>query len=350
MTLAEQWVRRPQNLWLRRALFQIHLWTGIGVGLYVFLISVSGSAIVFRNELYKTLGRKSEPLAISGPRLSEADLKKAAQQTYPGYSVTFVFASKQPNQPTEIWMRRGGTQKQRLFDPYTGKDLGDSVPKSIRFLAWLADLHTNLLYKETGRLWNGIGAAFITLLSLTGAVIWWPGIRTWRRSVTIRPGVGWKRFNWDLHSAVGFWALSFIFMWGFTGVYVCFPTPFQRAIDSFAPLEQYKLVELPPAPPSLERSSDVRFVLVADGDTPPPRRVRPPRHFSTGDKIIRWFTWLHFGNFAGWRVKALWTLLGFVPPFLLVTGVIMWLNRVIIPKLRRAPALERELSEAVPAE
>jgi hypothetical protein len=33
--------RRPQSLWLRRALFQIHLWTAIGVGLYVVAISVS---------------------------------------------------------------------------------------------------------------------------------------------------------------------------------------------------------------------------------------------------------------------------------------------------------------------
>jgi len=28
----------PQTIWLRRALFQIHLWCGIGLGLYVFLI------------------------------------------------------------------------------------------------------------------------------------------------------------------------------------------------------------------------------------------------------------------------------------------------------------------------
>ena len=33
----------------------MHLWTGIALGLYVFVISVSGSAIVFRNELYKAI-------------------------------------------------------------------------------------------------------------------------------------------------------------------------------------------------------------------------------------------------------------------------------------------------------
>ena len=49
------WLRRPKSVWLRKALFQIHLWTGIALGLYVFVISITGSAIVFRNELYNSL-------------------------------------------------------------------------------------------------------------------------------------------------------------------------------------------------------------------------------------------------------------------------------------------------------
>lgn len=36
---------------IRRALFQVHLWTGIGIGLYILMISVTGSVLVYRNEL-----------------------------------------------------------------------------------------------------------------------------------------------------------------------------------------------------------------------------------------------------------------------------------------------------------
>ena len=345
MTFGEQWIRRPQNLWLRKALFQVHLWTGIGIGIYVLLISVSGSAIVFRNELYKSLGTGPKTVAISGPRLTQEELKATARRAYPGYSVTFIFEAKRPNQATEIWMERRGKRKQRLFDPYTGEDLGDSVPRSIRLIAWFADLHTNLLFRDTGRIVNGIGAVFLTLLSLTGAVIWWPGVRNWRRSLTIQPKANWKRLNWDLHSAAGFWTLAFVFMWGFTGVYVVFPMPFQRAIDRFAPLEQYRLEPL--AQSSL--TGDATFVRVAD-EGERPRRVRPPRHFSRGDNIIRWFTWLHFGNFAGWRVKALWTVLGLAPPFLFVTGFLMWWNRVLSPSARnrlRSVLIEEHESRSV---
>jgi uncharacterized iron-regulated membrane protein len=65
--------------------------------------------------------------------------------------------------------------------------------------------------------------------------------------------------------------------------------------------------------------------------TPIPRpRFRP--RYSTGDKIIRWFSYLHFGNFGGWPSKALWVIIGLGPAFLFVTGALMWWNRVIWPR------------------
>ena len=57
---------------------------------------------------------------------------------------------------------------------------------------------------------------------------------------------------------------------------------------------------------------------------------------TNGDKIIRWMYYLHFGTFAGWKVKALWTALGFLPVLLMITGTIMWWNRVLSPSARRA--------------
>ena len=51
-------------------------------------------------------------------------------------------------------------------------------------IEWLVDLHDNLLSAERGRFVNGVGAICMTLLCLTGAVVWWPGINHWRRSRT----------------------------------------------------------------------------------------------------------------------------------------------------------------------
>lgn len=51
MSVWNQWIERPERVWVRRALFHIHLWVGAGVGLYIVLMSVTGSLIVFRNQL-----------------------------------------------------------------------------------------------------------------------------------------------------------------------------------------------------------------------------------------------------------------------------------------------------------
>jgi uncharacterized iron-regulated membrane protein len=231
LTIWQRWLRRPQGVWLRRALFQIHLWTGIGTGLYVVLISVTGSAIVFRNEIYQKAGSGAKTVQVRGAKLPADELKKIIRQKYPQNSLSFVFEGKQPTTATEVWMEHGKERVQRLFDPYTGADLGDSVPQAIRVAAWLAKLHTDLLYGDTGRKVNGIGAIFLTLLCVTGFIVWWPGVTSWRRNLAIDFRSNWKRLNWDLHSAVGFWSFSLIFMWAITGVYLAFPLPFQKIIN-----------------------------------------------------------------------------------------------------------------------
>ncbi len=296
------WLHRPQNVFLRRALFQIHLWTGIAFGLYVVAISITGSAIVFRNPLYKSLSHGPIMLPITGPRLTHQQLKEAAERAYPKYSVSYIWDGKYPNQAVEIWMRRGRSQKQRLFGPYTGKDLGPAVPTGIKILAWMGDLHINLLAGDPGRTVNGIGSGILTLMCLTGLVIWWPGISNWRRSLTVNWRANWKRLNWDLHSAIGIWMFLFVFMWGITGVLLVFPKPYQNLVGRFTPINQ------------------------------PFGRRRP---MAIGDQILRWPAWIHFGNRWGWSIETLWVILGLVPVLLFVTGAIMWWNRVVSPALKK---------------
>jgi uncharacterized iron-regulated membrane protein len=307
--------RRPQTVWARRALFQIHLWSGIAVGLYLLVISVSGSVLVYRIELHNMFNTPPVPLVVSGERMTDDQLKEIALRTFPGYSVSHVWPQKDPKRAVEIWLEKDRVpgSLHRVFDPYTGKYLGYPDPAMVRFIVWLASLHDELLFGEKGREVNGVGAGCLAVLCLTGMVIWWPGISNWRRSLTVDLKSNWKLFNWNLHSAVGFWTFLLVFLWAISGVYLAFPNPFQDLVDKYQPLDESK-------PAAAARSGDV---------------------------VLQWLSRLHFGRFGGWPIKALWTVLGLVPLILFITGAVMWWNRVLRPRFLKTK--EEENSPFVPS-
>ena len=51
MTVWQRWLQHPEKSRVRDAFFQIHYWMGMGAAVYVLLMSISGSMIVYRNEL-----------------------------------------------------------------------------------------------------------------------------------------------------------------------------------------------------------------------------------------------------------------------------------------------------------
>src|SRR4051812_49014514 len=230
MSVAKRFLRHPQKVWFRRALFQIHLWTGIAMGLYVIAICVSGSALFFRNVVMESApGRQI--VKGTGPLLTKEQLTLIAQKTYPRYEITSVSLGSEPGLEVEVVMYRNGNRRQRILDPYTGKDIGPLVPYTLQAITFFLQLHANLTFGATGRLFNGIFAILLTIVCISGAVIWWPGITKWRRSLAINPRAKWKRLNWELHSSIGFWTFSIVFMWSITGVFLVFPNPFLKAVD-----------------------------------------------------------------------------------------------------------------------
>ena len=306
MSFWRRWLRQPQSVWVRKAMFQVHLWTGIGVGLYVLVVCVSGSAVVFRPELSRSFFRGPVIVAGSGSQLSDEELKQAAGRAYPAYKVSEVRRPKEPDAAVEVSLDRANDRKVRLLDPFTGKDLGPAQTFGTRTVTWLLDLHDNLLGGGTGRLVNGVGGLLLTILALTGLIIWWPGIKNWRRSLTLQRGVNWKRFTWDLHSSIGFWTFVLVFMWAFSGFYLVFQ-------ELLSPIVDY-----------LEKYDPVTFKL---------GRI---------EGFLAWLPRLHFGRFRGMPAeftltfKILWVVLGLAPAVLSITGGLMWFNRVVRIGIRQS--------------
>jgi uncharacterized iron-regulated membrane protein len=301
----QRWWRQPQRVFLRRAFFQIHLWTGIGLGLYVVMLSITGSALVYRTELDLYFRTPRPEFQQGAPRKSSDEIRANALRLYPGWTVDRVGQRISRRSPTiQVNLKKGAETKDRLFNPYTGEDLGDATTKGEWLVLYMARMHDELWFDRQGRYVNGVLSAVFTLTVFTGLIVWWPGVRRWKRSLGITLSGGWRRINWDLHSALGFWLFLFSLMWGISGFYLGVPEPFSNLVDTLS-----------------DPNADY-------GE----RR---------GDLILMWLSRLHFGR---WRdnepLKALWAFVGLVPTILFVTGVIMWWNRTVRVWLKRGPSFD----------
>jgi uncharacterized iron-regulated membrane protein len=308
MNFWQRWLRKPRTVLLRKISFQLHLWVGLALGLYIVLLSVTGSALVFRREMDRAF-RPAAPPLDAAKQLTKGELTQAAREAYPGFSVERVGSPQRRTALVRIVMRRNGLEIERDFNAHTGEDLGDPFPWQAEAMLKLADLHDDLLMLENrrGRFWNGIGSVFVTLLCLTGAVLWWRGLKVWRRGLWFKWSTSWPRFNFDLHSAFGVWFFAILAIWAVSGIYLSFPDPFVALVDwIWGPIDTFQ---------------DERL----------------------GDVLIAWLVRLHFGRWRSHTLKVVWVILGLIPAVMFVTGVAMWWHRVVRrPERHTAP-------EAAPA-
>src|SRR3970282_214387 len=116
---------------LRRALFHVHLWISLTLGLYIIVISVSGSIAVFRREANLWLVPRTVA-STEGERLTGEALDAAVRRVYSGYEVVGISeqfgrrGSDPALRPVDVALVKDGVRSGRVFDPYRAQDLGDN--------------------------------------------------------------------------------------------------------------------------------------------------------------------------------------------------------------------------------
>ena len=385
------WVSSPQRVWLRRALFQVHLWVGVALFAYAIAIGLSGSALVFRDEMERAIWPAVYRVAPVERSVTMQATVDRIQKDRPGWVVFALRDFNTRGQATTALMRPAAGKltanyRQVYFNPYTGEVLLDRLRYG-GWLGWLANLHEYLLAGPAGLIVSGWMAVGLLVLCVTGILLWWPGVQRWMGALMVNPRARWKRLNWELHSVVGFWTCAALIVVTFTGLdfafpdaigsmvelatdgtlsaHVAQPNPQKRtAILSSAPLmnidqaiEAVRLVLPREAPAgylqlpatragaaqykatgyysgSLPYSELVRVAIdartgavVSYGDT---------RKESHGSRVEQYFTTIHFGSFGGagltgLMIKWLWVLVGLAPALLATTGLIMYWNRSLRP-------------------
>lgn len=376
-------LHHPQRVWWRAVLFQVHLWAGLILALYVCVIGISGSFVVLEDELTRISrpdlfrpGSEKEAPPFQSLAMVAANVQKQFPE-YKFYEVLFPIESEPALQFSGS--RRISNHESEFLnvyvDPTTGQILG-TLDRHF-WLSRIRDLHIRLMAGQAGLTANGCGAALLLLLAITGVVIWWRGVRHWSKALRIDVHRKWSRINFDLHSMAGVWLLFFVLIWAVSGVYFVWPAGFVSLLDSITPtksavypavratsssgkqLAWVNLIEkaqtLNPGlrvlelEPSLRAGAPLVIVLAPD------QTFRRATHIffdpvtgevlqtwtrgegrTVGARILPWMADLHFGERWGLGVKLLWAVLGLALPGLAVTGAFMYWNRFLVKKWHRA--------------
>lgn len=368
MAKLNTFVHHPQRLWARRVLFQIHLWAGILLSLYLAVIGITGSLLVFEDEFTAMLMPHPAAASAASRPPDLAAMVVTAERSVPSGRAIFISFPEARQLCYRVWLKdRAGHQAIAVLDPTTGALL---ARQGRTWIEWVHDLHIYLLLGPSGLIVNGVGAAALLLLAATGLILWWPGLARWSRALKVRVSGSWRRINFDLHSAIGFWTLGIVFWWAVSGVYFVWPVQVGKIVDTFSALQGMRSPHLPPEPASQEKAAlepmvetarkataggfvsgialappqGGNVIVYVDRGDPGDFSHRDIHYFSaaTGKLVATWhygqnqsagdwILWamhpLHFGTLWGLGAKILWALVGMSLPALTVTGLLMYWNR-----------------------
>jgi uncharacterized iron-regulated membrane protein len=366
---------------LRETLFTVHMWIGLILGLLLAALGLSGSLLVYDDQIADLLNPPPRA-ATAGQPLPLSMIQDIAQETvgHPGQMQIFL----PQKQGDAVSVRMGGISAmgampgmnpgehargdgrrrheggeggpgrglQMFIDPVSGEVLGTRTALLPPILIFAHQLHGNFLMGRDGRSlvvgWLGVA---MLILGISGLVLWWPRRGQWKYAFFVRPTAQGLRFHRELHAATGIW-IFFIFMAvSFSGVVLAWPQTMGANPPGFNP----RVI------PTVDATDGKRLgateAVIAAGAAVPglsPRSVTIPARpdqalsvnylsndavgatvfvdpyrgkvISVRDPSANFMAWMrpvHQGSLGPvWQFLVF--LSGLVPSLFIVTGLIMW--------------------------
>lgn len=218
---------------IRKFVNNLHLWFGLGSGIILFVVCLTGTIYTFRAEIerwvepakyYSSVQRENRLSADSIVSMVEAAKQaKVTAFTVPSdaslnWQVTAKkqAAGKQPKAKVE-----GGAKPKTYFvNPSTGLIEGEQGGSTSEFFTTVMQLHRWLLMEDYGgRIIVGVATLIFVFMLLSGLVLWFPAkLRLIRQVLTVKTSANWKRVNHDLHNTLGFYSFIVLLVMALTGL------------------------------------------------------------------------------------------------------------------------------------
>ena len=375
----------------RHTLFTVHMWVGLILGVLLAALGLSGSLIVYDQEIANFFDAPPHAATAGMPlplTMIQGTARHIAEDKGLDGGQMQIMPPQKPRDPVVVRLggispmgavpgasREGGGERrgarrtegaggrglQIFIDPVSGEVLGSRKSVLPPFLTFAHQLHGNfLMSRETGRPLVGWLGVAMCILGITGLVLWWPKRGQWKYAFKVRAAARGLRFHRELHAATGIW-IFFVFMAvSFSGVVIAWPQTLGLNPPGFNPRQMPKV-----AVQDTKRLGATEAVIAAQTAMPDlvPRVItipaRPDAPITVGylsngamnaqvlvdpysgkvlqvrdqsERFLAWMRPVHDGSLNGvWRFLVF--LSGLVPLLFVVTGVVMWAKK----RKRRIP-------------
>ncbi|MEM7409104.1 MAG: PepSY-associated TM helix domain-containing protein [Myxococcota bacterium] len=367
-----------------RRLYDLHSWTGITLGWFVYLVTLTGCFALFEKEIrtWEDPARRLTLPAQGAPMQSA--LERFVAEASAGMEIRFVAFTPatgiEPYHAARVGTRAtDGTSGMvhRRWNVATGEPLPEHA---MGLSEWLLEFHRSLMWPDAwggyrvGRTLVGIAGVALLLSLLTGALIH----TKWARSFHVLRVDRSDRLRWqDLHKVLGLWLLPFASAIAATGamlgmvvvspaaVFLAIggdrsaidrgnrpppaPPTAERAATAMLPIERFLEIRHPatghvPALVQFRRwgepdaTAELRFPVeerlaryeirvvnaVSAAEVPGHAGNRP---VTTAQRLYGTVAPLHFGTYGTLATKVVYALLGTLLAIAVLLGNAMWISR-----------------------
>lgn len=345
-----------------KRVFSIHHWLGLLTGIFLLISSITGSVLVFHNEIdaaqfarFSTLEGPAESLVIDN------SFGRIRQQ-YPEGDIRIPTLPAAADQALKYEIRENNTRKWIFVHPETGKTLATVERADQRLVHVLLELHYMLLAGTSGKVLVLLGGLALFILSISGFILYRKSIG---KVLLFKQGISFsspRALFSSLHRVVGVWSLVFNLLLCITGSWIAFSivqhaftTP--AAVEAGAlpaasvsvdaalelvqkevPAFEIKYLRFPMGPegrlsllgrhredPSWYGRTLSSIQVNLEGGTI--ERVSLLRDLPWYERALKVLKPLHFGDYAGLGIQLLYAFFGLLPGVLAISGFLLWYFR-----------------------
>ena len=366
MTIKE-WASHQRKWWGKW-----HLYLGLIAGLIVSVVGITGSILVFQDEIDQKMNPELFTVQANGTYKDYGEILPLVKKLYPELGAELIMINKGSEHPT-YRILKDGYKTEVFINPYTGEVL-DSRPRFGRFLGSVMDIHRSLMIPGVGRYIVGAASLILLILSITGIRLWLPKkIKQIKSSLTVKFSSSFTQQNRSWHNILGVFTFPVVSMLSLSGcVFVLniliLPLMFMFAGSSpqilmniFGAKSNYS-VEAQSLPlanildsfQEVEPNATVTAIIFPKDSTraylinaqSPSKMAEGRKVLSTVDQYsgkilfnsetdlpnvvhayLSWIQPIHYGSFGGITTRISALIGGLIPLILTITGFFIWWPR-----------------------